>query len=80
MCRRDFSAEKLLLLMDAVVTGVLSDDELSLKAENKSLLTANIITLCENLKIFGPQLEESMYRGNFLFTPFTVTIFINHWN
>ncbi|XP_065219071.1 uncharacterized protein mxt isoform X3 [Planococcus citri] len=57
------SAEKLLLLMDAVVSGILSTDELSLKPENKSLLTANIVILCENLKKFGPQLEGSLYRG-----------------
>lgn len=49
--------------MDAVVTGILSDDEQSLKPENKALLTANIVSLCENLKIYGPQLENTKYQG-----------------
>lgn len=48
--------------MDMVVNSInqLSDVNACI---DPSLLTSNIVQLCKHLKIYGPQLENSIYQG-----------------
>lgn len=56
------SVEKLIALMDMVVNSINQLGDVNSNID-PSLLTSNIIQLCKHLKIYGPQLENSIYQG-----------------
>lgn len=49
--------------MDMVVNSINQIDDVNANLD-PSLLTSNIIHLCKHLKIYGPQLENSIYQGD----------------